>query len=1065
MKKNNSIYLENLEFDEKLNTSWWSFFIDKMRFTWLVIILLTVAWLLWLKSLPLESNPEVDIWMAVVTTILPWASPESVEDLVTSKLEKEIWKVEWINTMTSTSRSSASVIILEFLSNADSKEVLRDLRDKVSWVESSLPKDAETPVVSEISFDDSPVWIFSISWDYDNFELYSFAKKIKDEIEANPLVSEVSISWWEEKEYWVLIDPKKLEQYDLTLENVNSAISTENITMPIWNINVGEYNHSINIDSRFYNLESLKNIIVKKLWDTWIIRLKDIAEVEETPKKVVSISRLSIEWQESLNAVTLSVTKKRWGSIVNLVSDWQAIIESMEERWVLPENLYITNVVDNWKDIKNDLNHLTRDGILTILLVFITLSIIIGTKEALVAWTAVPLVFFMTFAFMAYKGQTLNFLSMFSLILSLWLLVDDAIVIISAINQYQRTWKFTMRQSALLVIRDYKKVLISTTLTVVWIFGSMMFMTGLIWKFIFSIPFVICTTLLSSIIIALTINPALAVSFWGRNKKYVPESVKDKQGFKAKIKHFYEHWLVSMDKIEKKYWNFMKYIFEKKARLRVLILWVLVLFFTSLSFPITWILETAFFPNSDADNFQINLEAEAGVKLDVTSEITKKVEKVLLKEKDIKSFSVSIWTSSQDFGGSNSSENYASISVNLYTKDEGRKELSTSLVARLRDEFKGVKEAKVTIAEESGWPSTWWDFELKVGWDDFLVLEKISKDIIAVLETIDGAIDIESSRKALPFELNIALDKTKLALYDISVPQVASFLKNAVDWTEATKIYRWDEEIIVRTSFKSTDVDNLDKIKDLKLKNNKWNILTLRDVMNTDFKASVFSISRENQERVVTISATAWHSTNALKIQSEFDKKIANYKLPTGYKFIIWWQNEENSKSVSSLFTSMLFWMVFIIATLILLYNSFTQAFLVIVTIPLSLIWVFFGLTLFGQPLSFPWMIGMVALFGIVVRNGIILFDKINQNLNENISFKEAIVDAWMSRLEPVVLTSICTILWMIPLTLSNPIWTPLWLSIMCWLTASTIFTLVVLPSLYYIVFKRKYDRLARNWN
>jgi multidrug efflux pump subunit AcrB len=291
----------------------------------------------------------------------------------------------------------------------------------------------------------------------------------------------------------------------------------------------------------------------------------------------------------------------------------------------------------------------------------------------------------------------------------------------------------------------------------------------------------------------------------------------------------------------------------------------------------------------------------------------------------------------------------------------------------------------------------------------------------------------------------------------LTIPQVSLFLKNAIDWIEATKVYKWTDEIIVRTKFDVASTDTLDKIKDLKLLNNRWQYVYLRDIVKEEFKASVFSITRINQERIVSVTASASKWFTWPQILAEFNKKIANYKLPSGYKFITGWVNEENKKSVNSLLVSLVFGMIFIIATLVLLYDSFRQSVLVLVTIPLSLIWVFYWLTIFMQPLSFPGLIWLVALFGIVVRNWIILFDKINQNLEENIPFKESIIDAWISRLEPVFLTSICTVLGMIPLTLTNPTWTSLWLSIIFWLSFSTFLTLLVLPSLYYMVFKKKY--------
>lgn len=1054
MSKIESKYLESLEYDKNLDKTWFAFFIDRKRFTILVIIMIIIAWYLWLKSLPLESTPEVNIWIASVVVSLPWASPESVEDLVTKKLEKEISKIKWIDTLTSNSMNSVSMITVQFKSNVDIKDSVRELKDKVTEVKSKLPSDAKEPIVKEFSFSDSPIWTFAISWDYDSFKLYDYAKIIRDDLEKNPLISEVRISWWQETEFLVSIDPKKLESYGLTLTQINQAIQSNNYTIPVWSYEIGDYTHNLAIDQRFYNINELKNIVITKLWETWIVYLSDVALIQETWKKITSISRLSVNGWPSKNAVTLWVVKKTWWSIVDLVDEWQKALNNLVYKNTLPKSsdLKITTIVDESERIKLDLSHLIRDWIITVFLVFVTLFLIIWVKEALVAWAAVPLVFLVTFTIMSLYWQTLNFLSMFALILSLWLLVDDAIVVISAINQYHRTWRFTVRESAILVLRDYSKVLITTTFTVVWIFSAMLFMTGIMWKFIFSIPFVITITLLASLVIALTINPSLAVMFSSDNNENT-KNIPNKW-----FKKILETWVFSLWKLEQFYGRVITYLIQKKYRVKNLLIFTFIIFLSSLSLPITWILKSDFFPKDDQDNIYINMEAEAWTNINKMLELSKKVENIVSKEKEISNFSTSIWSLANiwktSWWSSNSS-NYANININLIKKEYWRKESSIDIAERLRKEVANIKNFKVTVLEVAWWPPSWADFELKVSWDDFLVLDKIIKDVKNILLTIPWVINIDTTRKALPFEYNFALDAEKLSLYDLTIPQVSIFLKNSVDWLEVTKIYKWTDELLVRTQYDKSNIDTLDKIKDLKIKNNKWQDIFIRDLMKPDFKSSVFSITRIDQNRIVSISAGAkkWYTWKQIK--AEFDKKIANYKLPSWYEFITGWANEENQKSITSLLVALVFGMIFIVATLILLYDSFRQSILVMVTIPLSLIGVFYGLTMFGQPLSFPWLIWLVALFGIVVRNGIILFDKINQNLEEKIPFNESIIDAWISRLEPVILTSICTVLGMIPLTLSNPTWTSLGLSIIFWLSVSTIFTLLVLPSLYYMTFRK----------
>ena len=227
------------------------------------------------------------------------------------------------------------------------------------------------------------------------------------------------------------------------------------------------------------------------------------------------------------------------------------------------------------------------------------------------------------------------------------------------------------------------------------------------------------------------------------------------------------------------------------------------------------------------------------------------------------------------------------MNVNLIKEEYGRKENSMIIAERVRTKVLKIKEAKVTVQEQSSGPPAWWDFELQVAWEDFIVLDKISKDVKATLSTIPGAIDISTSRKPLPFEFNLSLDPSKLSLYDISIPQVAVFLRNVIDGNETTKIYVWDDEIVVKTQYEDNSVNTFDKIKDLKIKNNKGIDVALRDILEQDFNASVFSISRIDQERVVAIYATAKNGTTWAQIKAEFDKKMWLTKKNKLFKFYI----------------------------------------------------------------------------------------------------------------------------------------------------------------------------------
>ena len=486
---------------------------------------------------------------------------------------------------------------------------------------------------------------------------------------------------------------------------------------------------------------------------------------------------------------------------------------------------------------------------------------------------------------------------------------------------------------------------------------------------------------------------------------------------------------------------------------------VVLIFGAALSLPALGILRSEFFPKTDQDSLSIAIEAEPGTSLDRTFELAMPVEQALLKEPEIVSFTTTAGQSSTlgATSGPTVSTNLANIAISLLKSEYGRKETSMSMANRLRKEFSTIKDVKVTVNELAGGPPAGADFSVQIMGDDFNIMDKIASDLEHILATIPGAINIDTSRKPLPAEFRFTIDPARLALYDLTLPQVASFIANATDGVQATTIYKGIDELYVRSRYESGAVDTLDKIEDLKITSNRGQDVYLRDVVTPELDPSVFSIDHYNQKRVVTVSAAAGQlpngqSTNGTEIMKAYQAKVANYKVPSGYELSFAGANDESAKSVISLLVALGFGLFFIIGTLVVLFDSYRQAVIVLVTIPLSLIGVFFGLTVFHQTLSFPGLIGLVALFGIVVRNGIILFDKINLNRRNGIGRMESIIDAGRTRLEPVLLTSLCTMFGMIPLTVSNPTWQSLGMSIIFGLFTSTAFTLLTLPTLYSLL-------------
>ncbi|MFA5471945.1 MAG: efflux RND transporter permease subunit, partial [Acholeplasmataceae bacterium] len=502
------LYLGKIKFKSKLRRGWLNFFVSRPRVIFLLIAFLVAIGLYSYQDLPRESSPEVKIPYAAVIATYPGASPADVEELVTKRLETGISGIKGVKQVSSESSNSVSMITVEFDAKENLEDALRKLRDEVNSLSGRLPAEVSEPIVQEISADDSPIWVFTLSGSYDGFVLRDFAEDIKDELEKVPGIREVLVSGGDERQFSIDYDSSKLSFYNLSPSVANSAVVTRNSAIPVGIFDGERYSYSIRTDAQPNGLEDLRNTPLSHTSEGAIIYLKDVASVQETALKKTSFSRLSQEGSAPQESITFQVVKKTGGNIIQIVDEGEKRLEAKLE--ALPAGLSYATTLDMSDMIEKDFNQLTGDFLLTIILVFSILFLIVGFKEALVAGLAVPLVFFGTFAVMLFSGISLNFLSLYGLILSLGLLVDDAIVVVSATKQYLKSGKFTPEEAVLLVLNDFKVVLTASTLTTVWAFLPLLLATGMMGEYLKSIPITISTTLILSLIIALIINHPLA---------------------------------------------------------------------------------------------------------------------------------------------------------------------------------------------------------------------------------------------------------------------------------------------------------------------------------------------------------------------------------------------------------------------------------------------------------------------------------------------------------------------------------------------------------------------------
>ena len=417
------------------------FFITNFRFTYLIVFGVIITGLFAMFTLPREAEPEIRVPFAMVTTIYPGANPKDIEELITDKLEDKIKNLEDIKQMNSNSGQGVSNIFVEYNAEADLDESFRKLREAVDNVKNEIPGDAGTPLVSEINFNDFPIVTYSlVGAEYDDIALKSFADTIQDSLEGVKDVSKVSIIGGLTREFKIIVSQTKLANFGISLGQVSQAISRSNYSLPAGNIEVDGFNYNVRIKGRFENVKDLNDIVVTTKEGTPIF-LRDLGTIEDGFRDKSNESKIGFQDQESSNTVSLQVYKKTGGNILDIVSNSQAKLTELSETGQIPEDLRIQKTNDNSVFIKEDLRTLGQSGLQTVFLITFILMLVLSFRGSLITAMSVPIAFLTAFIFLHIQGLTLNSMVLFSLVLSLGLMVDNSIIIIEGINEYVGRYK------------------------------------------------------------------------------------------------------------------------------------------------------------------------------------------------------------------------------------------------------------------------------------------------------------------------------------------------------------------------------------------------------------------------------------------------------------------------------------------------------------------------------------------------------------------------------------------------------------------------------------------------
>jgi multidrug efflux pump subunit AcrB len=1033
----------------KAKNSFWSFFINRRPVAWLLIIATIIFGINAWTTLPREIQPEINIPFVGVGTVLPGASPADVESLITKPLEDQIANVSDIKTLSSSSNFGFSSIFIEFEASADIDKAVNSVKEAVDLAKSELPEDATDPTVAKAEANSISIITFSVLGNRPVHELTKIAENISDDLEKISGVSQVRILGDQQQAIDIIVDQKKLEAYNLDLQSVSNILKLSNNNVPIGLIGSGKLNYSTRIDNRYTSIEDIENTILITLPGNTAteILLKDIAIIKKTYPPQTVISKVSINGEESMRSVALQVFKKDQGNIIQIADNARAKVEELKENGTIPNGIRVEVTNDNSFWIRTDLGLLTRSGIQTTFLIIIILFLALGFRKGLIAGLSMPIIFLITFIVMQIQGMTINSLSLFALVIALGLMVDTTIIIMEGIHENMKKG-MNGKDSAIASVYTYRWPLIAGTMTTVFAFFPMLLVSGILGQFLRTLPLTISAALLASLFVSLTISPSIAARFAVRKSEKKHSTI---------LGPFFE-------KLGSKFRPTIHFIIQRLwARLSV-ILGSVLLFALSMALPMTGALKVEMFPQTDQFYFIINIETPTGTVLSETKKITEKVEEYLYDISAIDNFATNIGTASsvalsQDEGigvstGASTESNRATITVNLLDKKE--RELESYIIAQnIREDLAKFTQANILVEEISEGPPSDAPITLRINGESLNIIKEITNDIKTIIQDIPGTTNVKTSLNTGVNEFVFSLDKSKLAYHGLSSIQVSSLIRNIIQGMEIDTITIDEEEIDLFIKYNLPKIDNqinfsIQDIENFEIPSPKGYSVTLSEIGSYQFTESLSSINHEDQKRVLTVTSDLENDINVVDINAIIEEKIADLNIPHGYDIKFGGEFEEINESFRELFNVMLIAIILIAATLVLMFNSFRQAILVILTLPLALIGVFPGLMSIGLALSFPAFLGVIALAGIVVNDAIVLIDRINTNRKNGMAFTDAIAESANARMQPIIMTSITTIVGILPLALTNEFWAGLGFALIFGLAFSTALTLVVIPVLYY---------------
>ncbi|MCF7918458.1 MAG: efflux RND transporter permease subunit [Candidatus Cloacimonetes bacterium] len=1006
--------------------------------TFIIFFIVVILGLVAFSRLPIDLMPEITNPRLSISTNYSNVGPREIEDQITRPIEEAIAAVQGVEEITSTSSEGRSSVRLSFKWGTDLDVAANDLRDRIDRILSRLPDDVDRPSIRKFDLSAFPVLVLGISSNMRPIDLRQLVEdQLKYRLERIPGVASVDVQGGLSREIHIYPSARKLEAYALSIDNVLSALRSENRNIPAGVYPQNEHDILLRTQGEFSSLLEIKNTVIATRNDQPIL-VSDIAEVEDSHQEITSINRINLE-----PGLRLSISKQSGANTVKIADTINGELTKIRRDY---PGIQIVPLIDSSKYIKNSINNMSYTiligGLLAIIILFLFLRNVTSTA---IITTAIPVSIIATFGLLYFNGLTLNIMTFGGLALGIGMLMDSSIVVLENIFRHTEQG-YSSKESALLGTDEVWTAIVASVLTTIVVFLPVVFVRGMSGIMFQQMAIVVSFSLLCSLIVSLTLVPMLASQFLKTNAAR-------SNGWQDKIFRRSENIFI---KIETRYGNILKWALVHR---RSVILSVITLF--ALAVILVRFIGVELMPETDEGEVRVSLEMALGTKLAVMDTLTAEVEEIIKNTvPEMESLLSRIGGSGWRGSGGNSS----SIQVILTGKSK-RNRSSREIADDLRKALQNIPGVKITTRPAGGlWimrmGSSDDNISLEVRGHDLEIANKLAIEVEKIVKSVDGITDTRISREEGMPEQVIRVDRQKAADLGLSISDIGDILQTAVSGSQVSYYREGGKQYRILIRLPEEDRNSLDKILDLMVLNNRNEPVILRNVVTAGAQEGPKQLERKDQERVIYVTAN-FTDRDMGSVISDIRDKLPEVPVPKDFSIMMGGDYEEQQKSFRELIFGFILAVLLVYLVMAGQFESFRDPFVILFSIPMALVGIVITMLLTKTVFSIQALIGCIMLAGIVVNNAILLVDYTNRlRRTKGLKLTEAIIAAGTRRLRPILMTTFTTSLGLLPLSFGfgegGETQAPMARVVIGGLLSSTFITLVLVPVIYSIFEKVK---------